>query len=126
MKDQAQRDDLNAGYVAPGEFEQRVYPAPCARPCNECPWRRDSVPGHVGPHDPEHWTESAHSDAAIACHKTLPPGGGWGTATKQCRGAAIFRENVCKSPRNPSIVTGPADRDKVFVSNAEFIAHHRS
>lgn len=100
------------------------YPEPVAQPCNECPWRRKAAPGWLGPHSAALWLEIAHSEPAIACHKTIPEGGGWEGSTRQCRGAAIFRRNVLKSPRNPSVAVGPKDTEHVFASNAEFLAHH--
>ena len=103
-------------------------PEAAKTPCNQCPWRRDARPGHLGPHDAETWALAAHGESAIACHVTIKPGRSeaeWDDpGLKQCRGAAIFRANVFKLPRNPQIVTGPADHDRVFSSNEEFITHH--
>lgn len=101
---------------------------PClAQPCNECPWVRTSTPGHTGPFTGREWAESAHSDTPIMCHKTLR---GIHDFTdpeiRQCRGAAIFRANVHKVPRNPTAVTGPRDTDLVFASGAEMADHHDS
>lgn len=107
-------------------------PKPTPSPCSECPWRRRSVPGFLGPHKPEEWCEIAHSDAPIACHKTvvvtdpIERTGSWThPKLRQCRGAAIFRANVCKTPRNPNRAVGPEDKESVFASNDEFINHHR-
>lgn len=98
-------------------------------PCNECPWRRKAAPGYLGPMDPDEWLEAAHSDVAIACHKSIKEAqagvGDWDhPVIRQCRGAAIFRANVCKSPRDPEVVTGPVDRESVFSNNREFKEHH--
>lgn len=92
-------------------------------PCSECPWRRDSAPGWLGPQTSEEWILTAHSDTPIMCHKTIKESGSY-DGTKQCRGAAIFRANVCKSPRRSDIVTGPPDTENVFATNDEFLAHH--
>jgi hypothetical protein len=101
------------------EFEDQ----PCvAAPCNECPWRKDSTPGHLGPYSAKEWVRMAHADTPIACHKTIKLSGSW-EGTSQCAGAAAFRANVAKSPRNPNITTGPR-RDDVFQTNQEFVAHH--
>ena len=108
----------------------KQYPEPTAAPCAECPWRRVAAPGWLGPHDAWEWLEAIHGEGAIACHMTIKDTndegrGDWDhPSMRQCRGAAIFRAHVCKSPVNPSIETGPSDPDKVFVSNAEFVAHH--
>jgi len=83
-------------------------------PCRECPWRRKSIPGWVGPFTPEMWSQSAHGESLIWCH--LKRG--------ECIGAAIFRANVCKVTRLPTL-SMPADPARVFSSSEEFIAHHR-
>jgi len=72
----------------------------------------------------------AHGEAAIACHKTIVSTdengeGDWADPKmRQCAGVAIFRSNVFKEPRNPQITTLPADHEKVFSWNNEFIEHH--
>lgn len=105
-------------------------PDATAKPCSDCPWRRVATQGWLGPLTPEMWVEGVHSDAPIACHQTIVRVGddGLGSwddpAMRQCRGAAIFRANVCKMPRDTNVVTGPADEETVFASNAEFLAHH--
>lgn len=94
-----------------------------ATPCNECPWRRDAEPGYLGPHSPEEWLTLAHFDTPIACHKTIKTPLRWEGAS-QCAGAAAFRANVAKSPRDPRVARGPARAD-VFASNQEFLDHHK-
>ena len=105
-------------------------PDACPEPCNECPWRREAERGHLGPYPPLDWLRIVHSDTPIACHKTvvivevLEGQGDWShPKVRQCRGAASFRANVAKSPRNPEVVTGPADPE-IFATNDEFNEHH--
>jgi hypothetical protein len=65
-----------------------------------------------------------HSDAAIACHPTIETEGDWDTPNiQQCAGAAIYRANVHKSPRNPAVVVLPANLDLVF-GFGEFVEYH--
>ena len=45
-------------------------------------------------------------------------------AIRQCAGAAIFRGNICKTPRNPQIERRDADYELVFSWDNEFIEHH--
>jgi hypothetical protein len=98
-------------------------------PCEDCPWRRVAARGWLGPVDAETWLEVAHSDAPVACHKRSAYVGGrvdWDDpASRQCRGLASFRANVCKSPRDPEIVAWPPDTERVFATNAEFLEHHK-
>lgn len=116
-------DDIEVAYE---EYlkQQKFLPPATATPCSECPWRRVSWRGHLGPLSATEWVEKAHSDAAIECHLTVRQSGAEWNEVRQCRGAAIFRANVLKTPRNPLVVTGPQDREAVFASNQEFIEHH--
>lgn len=109
----------------------RVFPETTAAPCNECPWRRDAIPGYLGPYTPLDWVKIAHGEQPIACHKTirvhnpLESTGSWDDPKiRQCRGAAIFRENVGKSPKNPTIITGPHDPVAVFDDTLDFCRYH--
>lgn len=109
-------------------------PPACSAPCNECPWVRTATAGWLGPLEPELWIATAHSEEPIACHMTIKrtDGDGHGDwadpAMRQCAGAAIFRLNVHKLPKNPTEATYLAERDEalVFATNAEFIEHHRT
>lgn len=104
-------------------------PEACVTPCNECPWRRKSAPGWLGPFTAEEWLALVHSDVPIACHVTIPEGGhddDWSQpGLRQCAGAAQFRANVFKSPRNPQVArAAERDEETVFKWNDEFLAHH--
>ncbi len=71
----------------------------------------------------------AHGEDAIACHETIVADdngdGDWGHPDLlQCAGSAIYRANVCKTPRHPEIAVGVADRDSVFGWLTEFLEHH--
>ena len=106
-------------------MDTQEFPEAVKEPCNECPWRRDASVGHLGPHTAREWTRMAHSETAIACHKTIEGDDGWdGKKIRQCRGAAVFRANVCKTPRNPSVAKGPENHEAVFSNNEEFVNHH--
>lgn len=85
------------------------------KPCGDCPWRKDSIPGWLGTMTAVEWVRAAHGEAQIDCHTRIGP---------QCAGAAIYRANVCKSPRDPGLLVLPADRDLVFCSPAYFAGHH--
>ncbi len=95
-----------------------------AAPCRECPWARKSARGWVGNIAPEEWVVIATREVTIPCHLAGPKGllGGGG---KQCAGAAIYRSNTGKRPRDPEIYHLPPDREVVFATPMEFVAHHR-
>lgn len=84
-------------------------------PCHDCPWRRDSHPGHLGGYSPKFWTGMAHAEAVMSCHIHLDT---------QCAGAAIYRRNVAKRCRNKDVLVLDADRQAVFASPQEFHDHH--
>jgi len=107
-----------------------TLPDATKRPCSECPWRRESAAGWLGPMGPLDWLRAADGELAIACHKTIKTEdgesvGNWDDPDiLQCKGVAVFRANTCKEPRDPEIVTGPVDREDVFANKQEFYDHH--
>lgn len=102
-----------------------TLPEATRKPCNECPWRRESWNGHLGPYAAPLWVALVLSDEPIACHKTVVEDDDWEEGdVRQCMGAAIFRANIFKRPRNREVVVGEADRELVFASPAEFEEHH--
>lgn len=104
---------------------------PAKRACRECPWRRASGPGFVGPNDPETWVSIAHTDLPVACHMTIPEDYEYVDeddpeirSMRQCTGMATFRGNICKSPRDHTVVALDPDRVTFFGRGPEFIEHH--
>jgi hypothetical protein len=92
-------------------------PAQHKKPCSDCPWRRDATAGWLGTLSADEWIQAAHGEAKIDCHVNLP----W-----QCVGATTYRANVCKSPRDRTILAALPDRVACFASRDEFVAHHVS
>jgi hypothetical protein len=86
------------------------------KPCGDCPWRRDSLPGWLGGVPAETWLRGAHGEERIDCHTLIGP---------QCAGSAIYRANVCKAPRDPDVLRLPKDKANVFASPTEFLEHHK-
>lgn len=94
-------------------------------PCKECPFRIVAPAGWLGPYSAEEWIHLVQSDQIIACHLHVFPAAhgvnNWdGT---QCAGAADYRANVSKSPRDPSVIIGKKNPD-VFSTPMEFLDHH--
>lgn len=119
------------GWMDSEEFMAADFPPAVPQTCNDCPWRRIAVEGWLGPHSAEEWIEIAHSESPIACHQTILETDEEGIADwkhpamRQCRGAAIFRANVAKKPKNHTVADGPTDHDNVFSTNDEFIEYHK-
>ncbi len=84
-------------------------------PCSDCPWARKALPGWLGSMTAGEWLQAAHGEAEIECHTILGA---------QCAGSAIYRGNVCKTPRYPQILVLPANRELVFATPKEFKEHH--
>lgn len=84
-------------------------------PCADCPWARTALPGWLGGLTADEWLDAARSDARIDCHTR---------SGAQCAGAAIYRGNICKRPRDPSVLRLASDPACVFRSPQEFLAHH--
>lgn len=83
-------------------------------PCQDCPWRRDSLPGWLGGGSPQEFAACAHSDELILCHTLLGA---------QCAGAAIYRRNVAKYVEPPMLRLAK-DETLVFSTRTEFETHH--
>lgn len=86
------------------------------KPCSDCPWRVDAVPGWLGGSTPEEWALCVHSDARIQCHVH---------DNVQCAGAAIHRANVVKSPRDALALRLPPDKEAVFATTKQFVEYHK-
>lgn len=91
-------------------------PAQHKKACSDCPWKRDSLPGWLGGMSPEEWKLMAHGETKIMCHCI---------SNQQCAGVAIYRANVCKTPRDPGQLRLPADRETIFSTPMEFMEHHK-
>jgi hypothetical protein len=85
------------------------------KPCSDCPFARDALPGWLGSHTIEEWVLMVHGENYIECH-TL--------TGAQCAGAAIYRKNVAKLPIDKRILLLPTDHQRVFSSPREFVDHH--
>lgn len=95
--------------------EARPAAKPLTKPCSDCPWRRDSLPGWLGTISTDQWLEWAHGETVVLCHTV---------GNQQCAGMSVYRANVCKSPRDKTIQRLPADHDVCFSTPMEFKAHH--
>lgn len=92
------------------------------KPCADCPFARTAVPEWLAGKSPGWWMRVAHGDGIMECHTRNS------SETKkahQCAGAAIFRANVLKSPRDPSALALPRDTTLVFANDREFRVHHK-
>ena len=85
------------------------------KPCHDCPFARTAINGWLGGNTKEEWSEMVRGEVEIPCHALKGP---------QCAGAAIMRGNMCKRPRDRSLLVLPPDRLRVFANTREFEEHH--
>lgn len=88
--------------------------------CSDCPWARTAVPGWLGERSAEQWLEAARSEARIDCHTRKETR----FTNWQCAGAAIFRANIAKLPRDARLLRLGSDRVRIFSNHEEFLAYH--
>lgn len=96
-----------------------VTPKQHRKPCVDCPFGRIALRGWI-PETPEEWLLKAHGDGILECHTTKQAN----NESWQCAGGAVFRANVCKSPRDREALVLPQNKKLVFASNQEFFDHH--
>jgi hypothetical protein len=104
------------------------------KPCVDCPFRRVSAPGWLGPWSAE---DLLHQIAygSFPCHKTIsgPDMSHDDPMLRQCAGAAIFLNNKMQQSRNPDLAAAQralkdcakAVKASVFGRPAEFLTHHK-
>lgn len=115
---------------------------PCVKhtkPCRDCPWRRNAVPGWLGSSVDAEQDFVANaladvSDEPLPCHSTINYDDPDWKASQYpdaalCAGALIFARNTAKLPRDPAkadaVLSVQADHDRVFSSAEQFLDHHR-
>jgi hypothetical protein len=92
--------------------------------CNDCPFRKKSVPGWLGP-----WENAWHIMQSVyhnyfPCHKTIKYDG-ITKGTIPCAGALIFCKNIMKLPRDPMMCGEVEKSDLIFQTEAEMMLHHK-
>lgn len=99
--------------------EAKISTRQHVKPCSDCPFLRDSLPGWLGGGTAEDFHARAHGEDRMECHTLKNKSGQhW-----ECAGAAIYRANICKRTRDRSLLELPRDAKRVF-SFGEFIPHH--
>lgn len=99
-------------------------------PCNDCAFRRTSIPGHLGGSPAETFIGQVYGPFVIPCHLACnfddPEWKAKSFETPQCAGAVVFRANIGVSDLLPDQLHKlPTDKVNVFGSAVEFMAHHQ-
>ncbi len=96
------------------------------KPCVECPFSRAIAPGFTGGADPSVYIGQAVWPFLLPCH--MDPRYAVERRSLeliQCAGAATFRANIGVAGRMPSaLLRCDPDRQAVFATPAELLAHH--
>lgn len=95
-------------------------------PCNECPWRRTSLAGWLGGHEPTYYADAVQANEVPPCHLTdLGPDD---PRSSMCAGALSVMANAClsawKTPGGDEAKAKVGKRDDTFHHPAEFYEHH--
>lgn len=104
------------------------------QPCNQCPFRKNSLPGYLGEgtYNPELFL-STMEHSPIPCHITMDWENPDFELTEEmiydspCVGSLQFMKNSCKIPRSIGYrkLAEPFQKnDEVFNWKKEFIEHH--
>lgn len=100
---------VSSDEAEPMKFQHR-------KPCADCPFTKNALNGWLGANTLREWLAMIHGEAYIDCHCTT---------NQQCAGAAIFRANLCKTPRHSrALRLEPDNGELVFTTDNQFIAHH--
>jgi len=91
--------------------------------CSDCPFRRESSPGWLGPNLLADIIEKYETDEEFICHKTL------GESDKICRGYVHLRNNACKDAHTSNRLFKvqndlAGEENGCFETIEEFIEHH--
>jgi hypothetical protein len=102
-------------------------------PCIECPWKRQSLAGWLGPQNADWYVDRIRAEQPMACHmhfddKThLKPENEAISDLPYCAGSLIVQRNMCKKPRDLEYATAVERVERtlaVFSHPFEFWKHH--
>lgn len=105
-------------------------------PCQQCPFRKLSLPGYLGSYTPETVIQHLNFEIPFLCHTHVEKTVGYEdpkwdekVEPQHCAGALIFTRNMCKLPRDAkhaAAVRDVKDCPEVFENIPDFMKHHSS
>jgi hypothetical protein len=105
-----------------------------AKPCNDCPFRKNSLPGWLGPWEtPLELHRFVMAENEFPCHKTMTDEFGDDVPEHKqsyCRGAILYMKKNSKMPSYNSdlrelVCTADRADCKNILSVPDFIQHHQ-
>lgn len=98
------------------------------KPCKECPFRRESLPGYLGRDNANNFLATTLRDTRMPCHLTVDyEAEDWREQVAdapECAGAATFFANTCKLSKRKDALHMKPDKALVFSRAQEFLEHH--
>lgn len=93
--------------------------------CSQCPFARSASKEYLDTRgeNSERFIGQVHINALLPCHMDSTDQNATVGEGRQCAGAAKFRANIGVNLR-PEIGKLPPDREAVFSTEAELLAHH--
>ena len=76
----------------------------CKRPCKECPYMKDSMPGYFGGNDPAEYALAMHLDTVVPCHMKSTYFEDDVEEIVMCTGHLLSQRKVCKRSVHPEVV----------------------
>ncbi len=104
----------------------------CKSPCNECPFRKDSLSGWLSDYTPQELHNIVMQELAFPCHMTHDEDLDWEEAGSEesplCAGALMYMRKGAKRPRRADLAKlveqiDPKELDNIL-SVPEFFDHH--
>lgn len=105
------------------------------KPCDDCPFRKNSLPGWLGPHSVEEFVQYYQMDYPYPCHKTLVEERDAGDLELRdgehiCIGLVHTRNNSCKRARDNQSslrqeeIRLKGEKNECFTHISQFVKHH--
>jgi hypothetical protein len=104
----------------------------CKKPCNDCPFRKDSLPGWLADYSIQELHSIVMNEMPFPCHMTHDENLGWDEAGSEefplCAGALGYMRKSGKLPRRNDLAVlvkqiGIKDLDNIL-SVPDFFKHH--
>lgn len=98
------------------------------KPCIECPFKKNSLPGYLGnmSYQPIEYLQHLNAIEPVECHLTVDYNSDDHSNSKPCLGALQFMNNSGKLTRYYGSQQREAGKNKdVFSTTVEFIEHHK-
>ena len=96
------------------------------KPCKDCPWKKDSLQGWLGGHDPYYYADAIQENEISACHNR--DHGPESDVTAFCVGALATSKKQCigsyKSPGSDQAKKEIDGIDDCFNTVYEFFEYH--